>query len=241
MTDVPHAEIIIEFKWHMGDDPFCDPYPISNDLVPQYSFLCNTVTGVDTAGQITAYGAAQLGSQFCTCVYFVLIVKSWARLIQWDRTGAIITSPIYYNDSNELAEFFHQYHKVSPELHSVDTTVTMPTPEEVYLARICLEVDEKAVLLKITVPSHNLQMECIVHVPIASHYTPPGCTTCGFEAYDVQRCRNVYVEGMWRVDLPGIEREGETYKLLHAAGVRNLAVCSAAGDISNHTTVTHHF
>jgi len=43
------------------------------------------------------------------------------------------------------------------------------------------------------------------------------------------------------VDLPGIEKEGETYQLLHAAGVRNLAVCSAAGDIGDHThaTLTH--
>jgi hypothetical protein len=36
-------------------------------------------------------------------------------------------------------------------------------------------------------------------------------------------------------------REGKTYELLHKASVSNLAVCSAAGDISNHTTVTHHF
>ena len=95
--------------------------------------------------------------------------------------------------------------------------------------------------MKITVPGHNSQMECVVCAPIVSHYTPPRRAMHGFEAYDVQRCRNVYVKDMWWVDLPGIEREGETYELLHAAGVRSLAVCSAAGDISNHTMVTHHF
>ena len=106
LTDVAHVEIIIKFKWHTGDDPFCDLYPIGNDPVQQYSFIHNTVTGVDTAGQITAYAAAQLGSQFCTCVYSILIIKSWVRLIRWDRTGTIITSPIHYNDSDELVEFF---------------------------------------------------------------------------------------------------------------------------------------
>jgi len=25
-TDVTHAELLIEFKWHEADDPFCDPY-----------------------------------------------------------------------------------------------------------------------------------------------------------------------------------------------------------------------
>ena len=138
MTDVAHVEIIIKFKWHMGNDPFCDRYPISNDLVQQYSFIRNIMTGVDTAGQITAYTAAQLGSQFCTCVYSVLIVKSWARLIRWDRAGAIVTLPIHYNDSNELVKFFHQFHKAPPKLCGVDTTITMPTPDEDRLARICL-------------------------------------------------------------------------------------------------------
>jgi len=241
LTDVARAEIIMEFKWHTADDPFCDPYPIGNDPVQQYSFLRDTKAGVDTTGQITAYAAAQLGSQFRTCVYSVLIVKSWARLIRWDRTGAIVTAPIHYNKSDKLAEFFRRYHKASPKLRGVDTTVTTPTPDEARLARICLEADEKAILVKITVPSPNSKMEYVVRAPIASHYTPPGRATRGFEAYDVQRCKKVYVKDTWRVDLPGIEREGETYELLHKAGVRNLAVCSAAGDISNHTTVTHHF
>ena len=57
-----------------------------------------------------------------------------------------------------------------------------------------------------------------------------------FEAYDIQRCRNVYIKDTWWVDLPGIQREGKSYELLHAAGVRNLAVCSAAGDIDRKST-----
>ena len=162
-------EIIIEFKWHVGDDPFCDLYPIGNDPVQQYSFIRNTMTSVDTAGQSTAYAAAQLGSQFCTCVYSVLIVKSWARLIWWDRTGTIVTLPIHYNDSNELAEFFHHFTK-----HHLSSMVWTPPSLCQLLTRICLEVNEQAVLLKITVPGHNSQMECVVHGPKASHYTPPG-------------------------------------------------------------------
>lgn len=242
LTDVARAETIIEFKWHTADDPFCDPYPIqSEDPDQRFSFLRTTKGGTDTAGQITAYAAAQLGSQFRTCVYSVLVVKSWARLIRWDRTGAIVTEPIHYNDSCELAEFFRRYHKASPKLRGVDTTATTPTPDEDRLARNCLEVNENAILVKITVPGLNSQMEYVVCAPIASHYTPPGRATRGFEAYDVQRCRKVYVKDTWRVDLPGIEKEGETYELLHAAGVRNLAVCSAAGDISDHAAVTHRF
>ena len=67
-------------------------------------FLRNSKACADTIGQITSYATAQLGSQFqfCTCIYSVLIIKDYARLIQWDRTGAIVTDPIHYNDEDSL-------------------------------------------------------------------------------------------------------------------------------------------
>ncbi|KIM83104.1 hypothetical protein PILCRDRAFT_29191, partial [Piloderma croceum F 1598] len=68
-----------------------------------------------------------------------------------------------------------------------------------------------------------------------------GRATRGFVAYDIERRTKVYLKDTWRVDLPGIEREGETYKLLWEAHVRNLAPCSAAGDIEGHHTLTHIF
>jgi hypothetical protein len=80
------------------------------------------------------------------------------------------------------------------------------------------------------------KLQYIVRAPTTGHYTPPGRATRGFEAYDVQRCKDT-----WRVDLPGIEIEGETYQLLQEAHVINLAVCFAAGDILDHTTQTHHY
>ena len=61
-----------------------------------------------------------------------------------------------------------------------------------------------------------------------------GHTTCVFVAYSVQRRRKVFMKDMWQVDLPDIEREGETYELLAGAQVRNIASCSAAGDIGDH-------
>ena len=51
----------------------------------------------------------------------------------------------------------------------------------------------------------------------------------------------VYLKDSWRIDLPDIEQEGVIYQLLHDAHVRNIAPCSAAGDISNHATLTHTF
>lgn len=90
-TDTSSVEFIIEFKWHTGNDPFCNPYTTEGG---KSSFLRSSNSATDTAGQITAYTAAQLGAQFRTCVYSILIVASYARLIRWDRSGAIVSEPI---------------------------------------------------------------------------------------------------------------------------------------------------
>ncbi|KIM76441.1 hypothetical protein PILCRDRAFT_77847 [Piloderma croceum F 1598] len=238
-TDIVHANLTIKFKWHSGDDPFCLPYSIGEGDNMKTSFLHDTKGGTNTAGQITAYVAAQLGAQFRTCTYSVLIVKSIARLIQWDRTGTVVSEPIAYNQEPALVEFFRRYHKAPQELRGVDTTVTEPTAGEKRLARKCLGIDDTTVLLKMAVQTPNSQRWYVIRAPMANHYTPPGRATRGFEAYDIERRRKVFVKDTWRVDLAGIEKEGDTYQLLWAAQVRNLAVCSASGDIGDQATCTH--
>ena len=49
----------------------------------------------------------------------------------------------------------------------------------------------------------------------------------------------MYLKDTWCVDLPGIEREGETYQVLQEAQVRNIPPCSTAGDILDHCMLTH--
>ena len=114
-TDIARAELAIEFKWATNDDPFGPRTLTGEGENKTCSFLCDSKPGVDTAGQITSYAAAQLGSQFHICVYSILTVQSYARLIRWDRTGAIISEPILYDQQNYLAEFLRRYFKVMLE------------------------------------------------------------------------------------------------------------------------------
>ena len=72
--DITHAELLIEYKWHSADDPFCKPTTDKND---QQTFLHNSKASTDTIGQITLYATAQLGSQFHVCIYSILIVKDY--------------------------------------------------------------------------------------------------------------------------------------------------------------------
>ncbi|KAG1904969.1 uncharacterized protein F5891DRAFT_911344, partial [Suillus fuscotomentosus] len=56
-------------------------------------------------GLVTSYAAAQLGAQYCTHTCSVLIMHNFARIIRWDREGAIVTCAFNYNKSSHLVNF----------------------------------------------------------------------------------------------------------------------------------------
>ncbi|KAG1854333.1 hypothetical protein C8R48DRAFT_610055, partial [Suillus tomentosus] len=99
-TDISTAEIIIEFKWGYCHDAFRE---VGDSIVS------STDNSMDTLGQITSYAAAQLGAQYRSHAFSVLIVRDRARIIRWDREGAIVTGAINYNTEPHLADFFHRY------------------------------------------------------------------------------------------------------------------------------------
>ncbi|KAF8219911.1 hypothetical protein L208DRAFT_1336793 [Tricholoma matsutake] len=67
--------------------------------------------------------------------------------------------------------------------------------------------------------------------PRVTLYTPPGCATRGFPAYDISRCVPVFMKDSWRVDIPDIWAEGLIYNKLKAAGVHHVPDCLSSGDI----------
>ena len=244
VTDSSLAEVFIEFKWSANDDPFAKLHFINRpDGDPQRSFIHETQLGMDTLGQITSYAAAQLGSQFRTHLYSIIIVKGMARILRWDRSGAIVTEAIDYNNSPLLAEFFRWYSKAPPGMRGIDESVL--TRGEAIAARRVLaafQPDDKAPLIKLEIPSNGgAPRYFITPVPRATFYTPPGRATRGFHAYDISRGALCFLKDTWRIDLPDIQAEGLTYKTLNEAHVRNIPQCIAFGDISTpayHSTKT---
>lgn len=162
-------------------------------------------TSDDTLKQITAYTAAQLGSQFCTHAYSVLIVKNTARLLCWDRSGTILTEPFKYDEFPYLAEFICCYSNASPEMCGKDQSVSDPTPVEATIARQALVLDDNTPLVKLAIPhTDGSSLYHIAPAPQVTHYTPPGYATCGFQAYNISRRVLVYIKDSWRVNMPDI-------------------------------------
>lgn len=232
VADSTLVEIYIEFKWNAGDNPFVDLYDTTLNGKPVQSFLRDTKGAHDCLGQIAAYAAVQLGSQFRTHAYSVLIVRDEARIIRWDRSGAIVTEAISFNSSPLLAEFFRRYSKAPSDMRGIDQSVLRPTPEERVAALAALQLHESVPLVKLGIPSKGGNSHYfITGTPRAAFYTPPGRATRGFRAYDLSRKALCYLKDTWRICVPTIQEEGITYKTLMKANVHNIANCVAFGDI----------
>jgi hypothetical protein len=129
-TNSALAEMFFEFKGSTDDDPFRTSIGDDQNIVKDSS-----KTAVDTLGQITAYAAAHLGSQFRTHIYSVFIIRNNARLLQWDRAGAIVTAPFDYNQTHHLIDFLLCYSKAPAPMHGVDESVIDLSPDEKTRAR----------------------------------------------------------------------------------------------------------
>jgi hypothetical protein len=112
--------------------------------------------GVLTASQITTYTALQLDSQYCTYVFSILIVGDYARLMQWDQSGAIVTAPIYYQQDPEVMDFFTRFNQAEKLARGHDSSVLKATPAEVRKAIYTNKSFNSLELLVITIDKTNL-------------------------------------------------------------------------------------
>jgi len=194
-TDSSISEIFTEFKWNTKDNPFCNVV----DKNGWKSFLHDSKAGRDTLGQITSYAAAQLGAQFRTHIYSVFILRDMARILQWDRSGTIVTEAIKYNEDCLLAEFFCRYSKAPPAMRGNDMTALPPTPNQAHLARKDLKLGTEILLVKLSIPWDAGNKNCffVVPAPSATLYTPPGRATHGFKAYDTRYQNVVFLKDSW--------------------------------------------
>jgi hypothetical protein len=223
-TDISTAEIIIEFKWGNCHDAFREVGD---------SIISPTDNGMDTLGQITSYAAAQLGAQYRSHAFSVLIVRDRARIIRWDREGAIVTGVINYNTEPYLADFFHRYARASPELRGIDTSVSLASFKEAALARSQLNLPNTKRMFKVSIPAVDGpgMLTLIIPQPVAQGLPPIGCGTRTCPAFDLLNKKVVMFKDSWRVSLPDILPEGETYKLLKSHKVHNVATCIARHDV----------
>lgn len=242
-------EFPLEFKTTLDQDPFVvkPKSPSDQESAIENPFMSATDRGRQVAGQITAYATLILSAQYRTHAFHVLIIESSARLIRWDRGGALVTAPISYDQESHLFDFLIRYDRATRPVRGHDLTVRLPTEEEERDARTLADLADTESLLTIDIPDPDLPQKTnryVISAPYACPDIPVGRWTRTSIAYDVQRKKRVFMKDSWRVLRDDITPEGEVYAKLHQHAVPNIPHCSHAADVGDetyHKSRTHEF
>ena len=241
VTDISLIDVHMEFKIDPNDDPFRDPQENGHDDNNSHlhPFENNTLASADTMGQITCYVTQQLSNQFRTHAFSVLICKDRARLIYWDRSGAVVTRSFSYVNEQWLATFFWRYTHSSAAVRGIDESVTVPTDADA----IHVQKAKAALLLHDETPIHKFMIYgedegdisyCFGNKPwFKGTGSPTGRATRVFTVYSPELDKPVLMKDTWRVSLRGMQTEGAIYRRLHAANVSHIARFIRGGDVTS--------
>jgi hypothetical protein len=245
ITDFSKMEFWVEFKYNPDHDAFRDTTEWNGTLDGSDEFSHFEHTSQQsrlTRGQIASYAAAQLGTQFRTHVFSLLICGRFARFIRWDRASAIVSERFdYEEDDHYLAEFISRY---SVHDHGgVDESVSPANSYETELAtqHLACQAEE---YLKVLVPRASDSKiprwgSYVISCPQYLSRSPFGRATRSFFAYDIVNKKQVFIKDYWRVDEPGMEKEGDIYAELKKHDVRHIPSFDCGGDVYHHHTLAH--
>ncbi|TFY63093.1 hypothetical protein EVG20_g6468, partial [Dentipellis fragilis] len=133
-TNWTNIQLFIERKPHLSD-PFHDPAPGADRKEHQF-VKTGSKEATESRGQMIAYASAQLTMQFRQFCFSISIINGdEARLMRWDRGGAIVSERFnFVKDPAPLLEFFWRFNHLSPEQRGMDPSVSPATAEEVAMA-----------------------------------------------------------------------------------------------------------
>ena len=232
------VELWIENKRKV-DDPFIKIEELQRN--PKATCHVNwTNAAYKTCGQLIEYATSHHRSQFRVFSFSVAVIEDTFRLLRWDRSGIIYTAPSNLADGY-LFEFLWRFNHLSPVDRGYDSTVSSADNDEAESALPKLRTYPKF---------ENVQKENLHRILVWDDRSPNdgprryitpsakwatealiGRATFGYIAFDVERGELVYLKDFWRVDHPEIQKEGDVYRELHEAEVRNIAKMGRAGDV----------
>ncbi|KAH9942023.1 kinase-like domain-containing protein [Amylocystis lapponica] len=252
----------IEFKRRTDQDPFDGKHwPEGFESVAQEREA--------NRGQII-HSASKIFLRQHRCFVFSLVIfDKFARIIRWDRSGALVTERFNYtSEPNKMCEFLWRFGRMSAARQGYDPSVVEVTPQESEkmdgaIAELPKDADESKksqdykrkyfkqsladgwLRYKVTTPLHTSHQQktrsFLICKPHFFVYGAVGRGTRGYVAIDCDTGRFVWLKDAWRVDLPGMEKEGDVLKMLNDKNVRNIPTVVCHGDILGQRTVTQDY
>lgn len=129
------SELFVEFRKSKDWDPFNDPPPgaskTSHRFISEISNDGRPNKALRTIGQMASYAAELCARQHRTHCFSICIYGPTARIIRWDRSGAIVSRSFNYHESPKLlCQFLWQYSRASDSERGFDTTIQKASDEE---------------------------------------------------------------------------------------------------------------
>ena len=205
-------------------------------------FMPETGVGTDIVGRLLGYTVAQMTSGFWTHCFSAVVFTDGARLIRWDRAGAIISERFSVTDeSNPLIEFCQRLDYITPEQRGHDPSVRTPSDRQRQEACDALrpirgvngiEINEETLVEYLVNDATGKTRSFIGPPPKKQVMLLRGRSTRGCPVYDDETKRICYMKDTWRIDSSDLKREGDIYAVLLEKGVHGVAKVVVHGDVN---------
>lgn len=199
-----------------------------------------SIRAYKTCDLLISYAAALHRSQSRVFSFSVVLFEDTARLVRWDRGGAIYTEAFKWADG-DLFEFLWRFNHLSLTDRGYDNTVWSAEDDEAEAALPTLRTHpgfedvRREHLHRIHVwDDHALDDAPRYYITPSPKWASDslfGRATFGYVAYDIESGGLVYLKDFWRADHPAVQKEGDVYRKLHEAQVPNIAKLGRAGDV----------
>ncbi|EPQ50704.1 hypothetical protein GLOTRDRAFT_66831, partial [Gloeophyllum trabeum ATCC 11539] len=245
--------LYIEFKSY-GNSVKCDPFDDRTTHPNE-----NPAAGRESArGQLIAYAAAMFARQQRTHGFSIIILGEYARIIRWDRAGAVFTERLNYVARPEkLAMFLWHFAHLDRRQQGYDDTAELIEEDSRLHNMMKKKIADGS---KMSAKDKDLPEAYVLEYFKDSssgatsgptrpryflvgrpHFTAPGMTgraTRGYVALDEESNELVYLKDCWRVDLPDMTREGDVIQLMNNEGVQCVPTLVCHGDVKGQCTST---
>ncbi|KAI0368968.1 hypothetical protein BV20DRAFT_1053504 [Pilatotrama ljubarskyi] len=242
----------------------CESYPTSDDPFDDHDLTRRPSWNrrKDNLRRFMNHPALVFECQQRTHYYSIIIIGSYARIVRWDRSGAIFSPKFdYERDPAKLGLFLWRFSHSSASVRGHDPTACHVLPGSEHRALMvqwaahqlppaadhAREMFAESLVddwpwYKLTVgdPVTGTPREFLVGRPIFAAPGVVGRGTRGYVALDITNPEYVFVflKDCWRVLQPGSEQEGSILVYLNEKGVEHIPTALIHGDVEGQRTLS---
>ena len=262
-SSLSNAELFIDVNPCDHEDPFRDPPNglHNQEEIEEHEFIKISKTNQTTdsrngdtfpkidaktvLGRNVAFATELFARQQRIFCFSIFIIGSTARLLRWDRSGAVISQEFDYKERPEhLCEFLRRFDIASPEERGHDPSVTTASRDEERLfakqiheeVAFQLDLDEEldktkldeamgehysqGRVMKMEVYNHRLNEyeQFLISRPVQSPTSAAGRATRGYWSVKVDGVdahKVFFIKDTWRTTDEALRREEDAYEELN--------------------------